>query len=156
MRRLSSYFSFQGRSNRQRYWVTGITIFMLYFLAALIVGALAELPMLAILGGLLFLVLIRVSLVAGLANGARRLHDRGKSAWWLLLFVGLPTLLSIPSELVKYSHDADAQALGLILLLPALPFYIWGFVVMACLKGATGPNRYGEDPLAPPVEEAFA
>jgi uncharacterized membrane protein YhaH (DUF805 family) len=156
LQRVFSYFSFQGRSNRQRYWVTGITIFMLYFLAALIAGALAELPLLGILGGVLFFVLLPVYLWAILANGARRLHDRGKSAWWLLLFLGLPTLLSIPAELVRYSHDADAQALGLILLLPALPFYIWGFVVMACLKGTTGPNKFGDDPLQPAAQEVFA
>jgi hypothetical protein len=26
---------------------------------------------------------------------------------------------------------------------------IWGFVEMACLKGTSGPNRFGPDPLAP-------
>ena len=30
----------------------------------------------------------------GLALGAKRLHDRDKSAWWLLVFYALPTILS--------------------------------------------------------------
>jgi uncharacterized membrane protein YhaH (DUF805 family) len=25
---------------------------------------------------------------------------------------------------------------------------IWAFVVLACLRGTRGPNRYGPDPLA--------
>jgi uncharacterized membrane protein YhaH (DUF805 family) len=156
MQRLLSYFSFQGRANRQRYWITGVTIFMLFFLAALLAGALAELPVVGILGGLLFLVLIPAIFVAVLANGARRLHDRGHSAWWLILFVGVPTLLSIPAELAKSSGNEGAQMVTGLLALLGLPFSIWGFVVMGCLKGTTGPNRFGDDPLQPAVQEIFA
>jgi uncharacterized membrane protein YhaH (DUF805 family) len=156
MQKLFSYFSFQGRSNRQRYWVTGVTIFMLFFVAALVVGALAEAPVVGVFGGLLFLVLIPTFIVAILANGARRLHDRGHSAWWLILFVGVPTLLSIPAELAKNSPSEDFQFAASALTLLGLPFSIWGFVVMACLKGTTGPNRFGDDPLRSPVEEVFA
>ena len=36
-----------------------------------------------------------------------------------------------------------------------LPFSIWGFVVMGCLKGTVGPNKYGDDPLQP-LQEVFA
>jgi uncharacterized membrane protein YhaH (DUF805 family) len=152
MQKLFSYFSIQGRTNRQRYWLTGVGIFVAFLVSILIAGALAFIPL---LGGLIFLAVLAASFVAALANGARRLHDRGKSAWWLLLFMGLPTLLSIPAELVRFSSDPGAQGAGALLTLLGLPFSIWGLVVMGFLKGTTGPNKYGDDPLQP-VQEVFA
>lgn len=156
MMRVSPYFSFRGRTNRRRYWEMSVVIFMLFFVAALVVGALAEVPLLGVVGGLLFLGVFAAFVLAVLANGARRLHDRGKSAWWLLLFMGLPTLLSLPADLMRYGGGADARAAGGFLALLGLPFSIWGFVVMGCLKGTTGPNKYGEDPLGRPEQEALA
>ena len=94
--------------------------------------------------------------LASLANGARRLHDRGTSAWWLLLFMVLPMLLSLPGQLLKYSADEHAQFAGAALALLGLPFSIWGFVVMGCLQGTDGPNKFGADPLASQLQEGFA
>ena len=36
---------------------------------------------------------------------------------------------------------------ALILMLASIGLSIWGFVEIACLKGTTGPNTYGPDPL---------
>jgi uncharacterized membrane protein YhaH (DUF805 family) len=155
MQRLLSYFSFRGRTNRQRYWVTGITIFVLFFLSALVVTALGELPVIGILADLIFLGVIVAAFVAVLANGARRLHDRARSAWWLIVFVGLPVLLSIPAEIAKGGMPDGATILASLIALLGLPFSIWGFVVMGCLKGTAGPNKFGDDPLQP-VQEVFA
>lgn len=146
------YLSFRGRANRQRYWLTGLSIFGLLFVSALLVGVLSMAPLLSLVIVPVWLALF----VAVLANGARRLHDRGHSAWWLVLFTGVPTVLTIPAELAKFSGSEGAQMLGAILVLLGLPFSIWGFVVMGCLKGTVGPNRFGEDPLQPPTEEVFA
>lgn len=156
MERIFSYFSFQGRTNRRRYWETGVTIFVLLFLAVLVLSVLSRFPMIGILFGLLLIGAVLAAFVAALANGARRLHDRGKSAWWLLLFMGLPTLLSLPGELLKFSGDQDAQLAGSALAVLGLPFSLWGFIVMGCLKGTIGPNKFGEDPLSKPLEEVFA
>jgi uncharacterized membrane protein YhaH (DUF805 family) len=38
----------------------------------------------------------------------------------------------------------------------SLPFSIWAFVELGCLKGTAGSNRFGEDPLAAPLDEVFA
>ena len=157
MQRIRSYFSFRGRTNRQRYWVTGIIIFVLFFVAALVVSAISwAIPLLGVPGGLCFLGVIAATVVAALANGARRLHDRGKSAWWLLLFSGLPAMLSVPAELVKFSADPGVQAAGAVFALLGLPFSIWGLVVMGFLKGTAGPNKYGDDPLEVGTQEVFA
>jgi uncharacterized membrane protein YhaH (DUF805 family) len=145
-------FSFSGRANRQRYWLTALAIFGLFFVSALVAGVLSLVPL---VGPVVAIVLWLALLTAGVANGARRLHDRGKSAWWLLVFLGVPTIFSIPAAIVKADPSVGAQALGSLIAVLGLPFSIWGFVVMGCLKGTDGPNKYGDDPLQP-LREVFA
>jgi uncharacterized membrane protein YhaH (DUF805 family) len=146
------YLSFHGRTNRKRYWLTGVSIFALFFVSALFAGLLTLVPFL----GLIIIPIWLALLVASIANGARRLHDRNKSAWWLLLFFLLPALLSFPGELARYSSSTGFQAAAAFLAVLGLPFSIWGLVVMGFLKGMAGPNRFGDDPLGPQVEEVFA
>ena len=76
------YLSFRGRANRQRFWLTALSICGLFFVSAIVAVMMTSMPALA----LLILPFWGAFLVAVLANGARRLHDRNKSAWWLLLF----------------------------------------------------------------------
>jgi uncharacterized membrane protein YhaH (DUF805 family) len=89
-------FSFQGRLNRQPYWLTSIAIVVLIIL--LIAFALAMFGVHDFWAGgttLALLVILYIPLLwVGLALGAKRLHDRDKSAWWLLLFYLVPSLLS--------------------------------------------------------------
>jgi uncharacterized membrane protein YhaH (DUF805 family) len=153
MGRVLKYFSFQGRANRKRFWLTALALFGLIFASSLIVGTVtAVLPFLTLIVVPFWLAF----LVASVANGARRLHDRNKSAWWLLLFSGLPTLLTLPAELAQHGPPDDFQLAASALAALGLPFSIWGFVVMGCLKGTTGPNKFGDDPLGAPLEEVFA
>jgi uncharacterized membrane protein YhaH (DUF805 family) len=45
------------------------------------------------------LVILYIPLIwIGLALGAKRRHDRDKSAWWLLVFYALPTILSTAAD----------------------------------------------------------
>ena len=148
MQRFLSYFSFRARANRQRYWMTVLSIFGLFIVSVFVAGMLALAPLLA-------LVIIPVWLalfVANLANAVRRLHDRNKSAWWLLLFMGVPTLFLLPASLANASSDPGAAAFGALCGLISLPFSIWAFVEMGCLRGTAGPNKYGDDPLQPAAE----
>jgi uncharacterized membrane protein YhaH (DUF805 family) len=87
-------FSFRGRLNRKPYWtmlIATTVVFILVLLLAL--AALREyglefLPVTIAIILLLYIPLIWI----GLALGAKRLHDRDKSAWWLLVFYALPTI----------------------------------------------------------------
>ena len=146
------YLSFQGRANRKRYWLTGLSIFGLFLASAMVVAVMQIVPLLS-----LVIVPFWVAfLVASFANGARRLHDRNKSAWWLLLFYVLPTVLGAPFELAKYGPPDEFQAAAALLAVLGLPFSLWGLVELGFLKGTAGPNRFGENPLAAPPEPAFA
>ena len=100
--------------------------------------------------GLLFtavivLLILIFTLWIGLALGAKRLHDRNKSVWWLLIFWVLPGILQGIGEQVG--------GLGFILGLDAYALSIWGLVEMGFLRGTVGPNRHGPDPLE---SQAFA
>ena len=68
--------------------------------------------------------------------GIKRVHDRGKSRWWLLLFYGLPVLLTIGSTLAQFNA-----------VLISYPFFLWALVELGFGRGTPGPNRYGLNPL---------
>jgi uncharacterized membrane protein YhaH (DUF805 family) len=156
MKRVLSYLSFSGRANRARYWLTNLALCGLYLGTALVGVILGHIPVVGIVAVLLCIVAYLALLAAGLANAARRLHDRAKSAWWLLVFVGIPILLAIPGDLMRVDEGAAGEAGAAFFALLGLPFSIWGLVVMGFLKGTVGPNKYGDDPLQLPTEEAFA
>ena len=76
-------FSFQGRLNRKPYWMTAIVITAL--MIVLIVIAIAffvEREIGASIAVVALIALLYIPLIwIGLAVGAKRLHDRDKSAW---------------------------------------------------------------------------
>ncbi len=155
MKRILPYFSFQGRTNRRRYWEVVVTLMVLSFLAALVFTMSLRIPLVGFLFGIGLIGVIVTAFVAALANGARRLHDRGKSAWWLLVFSGVPMLLGVLRALVELSSP-DAEGPAGVVALVSLGFSIWALVELGILKGVAGPNRFGEDPLPTPSEPATA
>ena len=71
---LSSYASFSGRASRPEFW----WFFLFQVLASL--GA-------SMIGDWLNGVVALALLLPGLAVGARRLHDIGKTGWWQLIML---------------------------------------------------------------------
>ena len=146
-------FSFQGRINRGRYWLAILIYFAIWttFVAVSVawLGGLDLDNLLSIAGAGLMLWLIAFILFiavtwSSVAVGVKRLHDRDKSGWWILLFwLG-------PSALISSQTTAPNMGGGFILWLAAGAIAIWGFVELGCLRGTPGPNRYGPDPLGYP------
>jgi len=82
------------------------------------------------------------------ATTIKRLHDRDKSGWWILVFLIAPALLgNIVDGIDDESYAATALALSLAYA--ALGLKVWGIVELLFLRGAYEPNQYGPDPLAP-------
>lgn len=146
------YLSFRGRANRQRYWLTVLAIFGIALASAVLAVALQVVPLL----GLSIIPVWAACVVAAMANGVRRLHDRNKSAWWLLVFYVVPSILGIPIRLAEDGSSDGFLAFAALLALIGLPFSIWGLVEMGFLKGSSGPNKFGEDPLGTALEPALA
>jgi uncharacterized membrane protein YhaH (DUF805 family) len=130
----SLLFSFQGRINRAKYWIAIITYISLV-IALIGFGFFFRFnAIFFVIAAIVFVALT----VSGLAVGIKRLHDRDMSAWWLLVFYLLPPVL-----------DGLGRALGipLIFSLAASAVSIWALVVLGFLRGTSGTNRYGPDPL---------
>jgi uncharacterized membrane protein YhaH (DUF805 family) len=91
-------------------------------------------------GAFLIVVLLAILLIwPGLAIAAKRLHDRNKSAWWLLVFYVLPGVL-----------NSIGQGLGdlvVVFSLAGAAISIWALIELGFLRGTPGPNDYGPDPL---------
>jgi uncharacterized membrane protein YhaH (DUF805 family) len=129
---LSMFTSFEGRINRQKWWLGLIALVVIEWIVFIVIGmvfgggmmagmdpnnpeaaAEAMSTMMIPLGiiGLIFL-------WPTLALYAKRWHDRGKSGWWTL-----------------------------IALVPVIGG-IWILVELGFLRGTDGPNQYGNDPIA--------
>jgi uncharacterized membrane protein YhaH (DUF805 family) len=112
-------FSFQGRVNRARFWLTVLGIVVA---EVIVFGGIAatmdpqgEPSTIATLIGVIF---VFVVLWLNLANMAKRYHDRNKSGWWIF-----------------------------IILVPVVG-PIWNLIECGFLPGTAGSNQYGADPLA--------
>jgi len=86
---LTQYATFSGRARRSEYWWFVLASFIANVLAS-VIDSLVGFPVLGLVLGLGLL-------VPSLAVGVRRLHDTGRSGWWLLIalvpFVGAIVLI---------------------------------------------------------------
>ena len=94
----SKYATFSGRARRSEYWWWYLFVTIVFVVAA-IIDAAAGLTFgdTTYAGGWLGSIAGLVLLLPNLAVGVRRLHDTGRSGWWLLLgfvpFIGIIVLL---------------------------------------------------------------
>jgi uncharacterized membrane protein YhaH (DUF805 family) len=164
-------FRFQGRINRAKLWLAALIIFCwMIFLAIVTVAATVSLGgtaplsinfdiddifgiidpasfralssanpaalVLHLLGTPLFLWVY-------LATSVKRLHDRNRSGWWMVVFFVLPGLYGQFQDRLGESHFVS------LLGVAAGCLTIGGAITLYFLKGDTGPNRFGADPLQP-------
>jgi uncharacterized membrane protein YhaH (DUF805 family) len=74
---LSKYATFSGRARRSEYWWFYLA-YLLVYVAAVVIDAVLGVMILEVIVGL-------AALIPTLAVSVRRLHDVGKSGWWLLI-----------------------------------------------------------------------
>ena len=105
------YAKFDGRATRSEYWYFILFYFILAFIVSL-VDILVINPMLGLTpeqaqqGGILQIIVGLGLLIPTIALTIRRLHDIGKSGWWLLI-----ALIPIIGALVLiYFYVQDSQA----------------------------------------------
>jgi uncharacterized membrane protein YhaH (DUF805 family) len=148
-------FGFSGRINRAKYWLAAVfwtvVFILLVGIILVIIGrgssdfsgddigaVIASLG----LGILLFVVVLIPMLVSWLAVGIKRLHDRDRSGWWIVLFYFVPAVLD------GIGRSSQSDLIALVLSLAGFGIAIWGLVELGFLRGTVGPNRYGPDPLS--------
>ena len=154
--------TFSGRASRSEYWYFFLfccLFFVVWGYVVLVVGRQSD--------GLLFALVwignavLQIPLTAA---GFRRLHDTGRSGWWIggqwLLNLALMLLGGVVSSEVIYAflrHGAGVEyvraveqmqagpILGSVMSAGGLVATAWWIVVLIflCRKGHPGPNRYG-------------
>jgi uncharacterized membrane protein YhaH (DUF805 family) len=129
------WFGFEGRINRAKFWLVGLVNFGTILVGAAVSYASGSTIAWVVIG-LVYLGL----LVSGLAVTIKRLHDRDRSAWWTLIFIFGPPVLSGIGAVFGQAGSAIAGLAG-------FGISIWSFVELGCLRGTQGPNRFGPDPL---------
>ena len=119
-------FGFQGRTNRAKFWLVAFAILVLEAILFAWLGsnvAMSDDPQeaLARMGPVPSIVLLLFGILVtwiSIAVGIKRFHDRNKSGVWVLI-IFVPVIGSL-----------------------------WYLIECGFLKGTTGPNNYGPDPLA--------
>jgi uncharacterized membrane protein YhaH (DUF805 family) len=118
-------FGFQGRLNRAKWWLVLVGILVVEAIVFSIMGgsiAMSADPQEALanmgtLASVLILVFGILLTWVSLAVGIKRFHDRNKSGWWILI--------------------AFVPIIG----------GLWYLIECGFLRGTSGPNTYGPDPL---------
>jgi uncharacterized membrane protein YhaH (DUF805 family) len=146
-------FGFNGRidCNQYRLW-------LLLFVAGLVaVGFVGDFAGATV--SMILVVLFWIgAFISGSAVGIKRLHDRNKSGWWLLVFNILPialiffslgraNFLAIAGGTVEWAALVRGGMGSILLSLAAAAILIWGGIELAYVRGTVGPNQYGPDPF---------
>lgn len=99
------YAVFRGRASRAEYWFWQL-FWVLVFVGCIFLSSLAD----SSIGGTLFGLFIIGTYLPSLAVLVRRLHDTGKSGWWVLIngvpFIGWIVILIFT---LQYSEDFDNE-----------------------------------------------
>jgi len=149
-------FSFQGRIGRGTFWLTILPVVVAVQIAAyaplLMVGTESdEMPASFLIAVMAMQAIWVAGLWPMLAVGSKRLHDRDKAGWWLLVFWILPFFLFFGGFGYGFtSRGADVSAalsIASMMMLAGLLIALWGIVELGILPGTKGPNRFGVDPV---------
>ncbi|GEM76082.1 DUF805 domain-containing protein [Vibrio sagamiensis] len=132
-------FSFQGRIGRKTYWLWNA----FYYLA--IIGL--TISMSKLFPGyvqILLPVCLLLLMLPDLAITTKRWHDRGKSAYWLLL--NIPLVVGRLASPMGSNSFLEPEASTILSTSLALICGVWILVECGFMKGISGDNQYGPEP----------
>jgi len=101
---LKKYAVFEGRARRREYWFFVLFAVLIHIVLNIVdrmLGMYSAENAIGLLGGIFGLAI----LIPSLAVGARRLHDTGRSGWWLL--IGLVPLIGFIVLIVFFVLDSQ-------------------------------------------------
>jgi uncharacterized membrane protein YhaH (DUF805 family) len=147
------FFGFDGRINRAKCWramlLNSVCLLIFILVVPLNLGGSfgnadpkwgAPLLIALLLGTLGPAIIISTWCFAAIA--IKRLHDRDRSGWWMVVFFIVPPLLD------KLWDWLDSPTAAFFVSLLGAALSVWAFVEIFCLRGTRGPNLFGSDPLA--------
>lgn len=174
---VSNYIGFDGRLNRQRWWVSAIVLAVVLIVISLVILPLIGLglmPAMPTIGadttaadvanvvaaartksGWVSLVLFIVALYPSAAIAIKRRHDRNNNGLDVWIYFGLVLIVQVITALGIGMSTMDVAGTAIPVPGPILTglgfilgiYAIYLLVVLGFLKGTAGPNNYGPDPL---------
>lgn len=101
LRALNNYANFEGRDTRPQYWY----FFLFNFLISFGLGIFAGIIRQPIIGNIYSVAL----LIPSIAAGIRRMHDVGKSGWFILIPIYNIILLATEGDAGDNEYGADPR-----------------------------------------------
>ena len=153
-------FGFSGRINRGKYWLA-VVLWLVFWAIALPACLLlpsgsdwlekfVHMTLDYVVLFIIFLTLVSVSWISAFAIGIKRLHDRNKNGWLIVLFYVAPSILA------GIANTSEQAVVSFVFGLASFGISIWGLVELGFLRGTVGPNPYGPDPLQAPAAASVA
>lgn len=152
---MGAFTGFDGRLNRQRWWISVIILAIVGFIIFWILGAIFGVGLMmtpttdpaAMQGyvqkvGWVGVVVAIILAYPQLAIGIKRRHDRNNNGYDVVGFVVIDIIVNLLNGL-GITVGPLAGVLGLVILV----YGIYLLVVLGFLKGTAGSNNYGADPL---------
>ena len=157
---LKQYADFKGRARRKEYW--WFTLINFIIMMILMVPLMAQLFKLGLSGAdmseyelyafmfsspFLWIIIVYylAVLLPGIAVCIRRLHDIGRSGWWVLLIYG-GSVLSTIGNIIKDDNLLAYAIIALVALIIGIIGLVWLFT-----DSQPGENQWGPNPKEPQV-----
>ncbi len=148
---LTQYVGFSGRARRSEYWYWVLAT----ILAGIVVGVIELLlGMGSDTSGPLSSILNLAIFLPGLAVAFRRLHDTGRSGWWIggfyigVIIFAVILAASVGASLSAGGVTSFAASMGVLTIIFGLAaiIYLIALLVFLCTDSQVGPNKYGPNP----------
>jgi uncharacterized membrane protein YhaH (DUF805 family) len=130
------YFEFSGRSRRKEYW-----LYILFYIVVLIVATILDNKLGLTIGG------TEAVSYAEFGDGYASVGVNAPLGILSLIWLALNLIPSLAAA-VRRMHDQDKS--GWFIL---IPFYN---LILLCMEGTRGPNRFGPDPKAGGDAQVFS
>lgn len=138
------FTSLDGRINRAKYWagviIVVVAMLILQWIAVAIFG-------MGFFGRLIAFIIGLIALYPIYAVAGKRFQDRAKPAMYALIGVALSLLYQLLGLFGLAGNPVSYGALDYILGIAGIAIGIWYLIELGILKGTSGPNQYGPDPL---------
>jgi uncharacterized membrane protein YhaH (DUF805 family) len=139
------FFNSRGRLNRARFWLALLALILISKAASLLQLWDDSLPFFMAVQ-LFRQVIFLISIIPTI----KRLHDRDRAGWWVLLFYVGPILIALVGGAIMWAPSSSfgnaanaVHALVYLCLMGALALGLWGVVEIGFLPGTKGDNRFG-------------
>lgn len=151
---LKNTFNYNGRAGRAEFGWFYLICFLIYFVLDVIAYRLDSYSYNArvIISSYVITVFFFWYLIAALCLISRRLHDIGKSGWWLLAGFYTPVFVFLTLGFAGLLNDVDSDSRSLVTTITVwFMFFYFCFIVAVQLwllfkKGEPTKNQYGEVP----------